>query len=284
MSEIANTEVQSESQEPVEGVTQETTEVVETVEPVSTETAEAPASGESAETEEEKAAAEKVTRKNSFQERINTKTRQANEATQRAEDAEKRAALAEKQVTELMGDPGEFPTLESFDYDQMKYQEAVIKYNATLNQQTVQQAMLANDKATAQLATQEAQKAVVETFTERSQAFAEDTPDYQATVSNPALPIGKVVAQTVVHLENGPAVMYHLGKNPQLAAEISGLPAIQQVMRVGQLSERLSVPVAPIQTNAPAPAKVPVQSGSADLSKDPETMTPMQYAKWRGKR
>ena len=102
-------------------------------------------------------------------------------------------------------------------------------------------------------------------------------------VSNPNLPVGRTITQAVVMAENGPAIMYHLGKNPNVAAEINALPAPMAMMRLGQIGLQLSTPVSKIQTKAPAPANLP-KGSEGKVSKDPEDMTPIEYAKYRGLR
>ena len=263
------------------------TPVVETPEPTGEPVAEPEAAEVAAEEPEasgdDSPETKPAPKKNSFQERISTKTRQAKEAEQRALEAEQRARVLEQRVTELVGDPGEFPSLEQFDYDQGKYTQAVIDYNAKLNQQNIQGALAEQERLTADNAKKSAQTAVVDAFKEKQTAFATEHEDYAQTVSNPALPMGRTITQAVVMADNGPAIAYHLGKNPDVAAEINSLPAPMAMMRIGQLSAQLSTPVIPKQTNAPAPAKTPVAKGSAS-KKDPENMTTIEYAKHRGYR
>jgi len=241
------------------------------------------------ESPEEKA---KTERRNSFQKRINEKTDQAREANQRAEAAERRAAVAEAQLKAPTGpngqpvadpnDPGEFPTLEAYNYDQTEYQRAVIEYNAKLTSRTINQSMANQDRANAVQASREAQGAVIETFKERSAAYADDHPDFYTKVSSAGF--GQTITQAVVMSENGPQVADHIASNPALVLELNALPAPAALMRVGALSAQFSTPVTPRTTVTPAPADPPLGGQGTKVVKDPDKMSPNEYAKSRGYR
>lgn len=269
MSEIAETpEVAEEQSAEIEtGNEEEQTEAVESE--GSSESVADDASGES-----------EPKKHNPVQPRINELTRRAREAEERAREAEQRAKALESQIQQTEEAP--YPKLSDFDYDEERYNQALSQYHNQSTQKNIQGAMAQQERMQAQLAQRAAQQAVMETFKARSDAFAAEHTDYLETITNPNVPVNQTMTQALVFADNGPAVAYHLGKNPQVAAEIAALPAPQALMRMGQLSAQLSTPVTPKPTSAPAPAKPPTGSSSGKAEKDPDKMTPTEYAKWRG--
>lgn len=240
-------------------------------------------SPEAKEAAEKVAAEAKAKRHESFQERISTKTRQAKEANEKAENYKRRAESAEAKLEEASGEKLTRPKLVDFNYDEEQYEAAIDDYHHKRNEMSSRSARAEEVREDATEATKTAQKAVIDNFQERSTLFAEDHEDYMQVVSNPNLPIGRTITQAVVMAENGPAIMYHLGKNPDVAAEINALPAPMAMMRLGQIGMQLSTPVSKIQTKTPAPANIP-KGSEGKVEKDPEKMTPIEYAKHRGYR
>jgi len=225
---------------------------------------------------------EKQKKRNSFQERINQKTRQVKEAEVRAKEAEERATLLEQQLNQNMPQLDRFPQLEDYDYDQNAYQQAVVAYNAQLNQRTVQQALSQQEKFQVEQLRKQANNAAVDAFKERSAAFASEVPDFMQKVGNPQFVQGQAMQQAIILSDNGPALAYHLASNPQKAAAINNMAPGLAMMELGRLSAQLAKPSPVATTNAPAPAK-PVRA-SGKVEKDPDKMTPDEYAKFRGYR
>ena len=211
--------------------------------------------------------------------RIKQLSDKVKDAQRQTAEALERAQMMEAQQTQQQ--QPDFPKLEQFDYDEGAFQAAVAQYNAAMTQRTVQTAMSAQQRATAQQLQQNAQRLSLETFSERAAQFQAEHPDFQQVVSNRSVRMNDTVAQAVVVAPEGPAVAYHLGKNPAVAAELSALPPTLALVRFGMLAQQLSAPVSPITTDAPTPSKSPVGS-NATVTKDPEKMTPEEYSKWRG--
>jgi hypothetical protein len=63
-------------------------------------------------------------------------------------------------------------------------------------------------------------------------------PDFAEVAERDDVQISEPMAMTIAHTENGPAVAYHLGKNPTEAARIARLPPAMQVYEIGRLAER----------------------------------------------
>lgn len=238
------------------------------------------AEGEQPPSGDEKAENErKEAKRNSFQERISEKTRQAKEAETRAKDAEERAALLESQIKELTGEETRFPQLEDFDYDQSKYQEAVIAYNSQQMQRTVQQGLTEQQRAAARLAAEEAGRAAAEAFQARSAAFAEDHPDFQDKVTSPKFVQSQAVHQAIVLAENGPALAYHLASNPEITARLNASDPASALMELGRISAQLATPPPVKTTTTPKPVSPVTPNGQ--FNKDPDKMSPAEYAAMR---
>lgn len=120
-------------------------------------------------------------------------------------------------------------------------------------------------------------------FEERVAEFAKDLPDFQEVTQDPHLAITEVMAETIKDSENGPAIAYHLGKNPKLAASISRLPPLQQAREIGRIEAALAnKPAVPKVSAAPAPAPK-IEGGDSKTEKNPVEMSPAEFAKWRAR-
>lgn len=163
------------------------------------------------------------------------------------------------------------PKLEDFKYDASAHAKALGEWT----QEQVDARVAAGVEA--KLAEQRAASAR-QTFEARVDAFAAVTPDFHAVISNPNLPnLHQRAAERVVGHESGPAIAYHLAKNPDLALRISRLDADSQLVAIGRIVASLEAPAtagskqktsaAPAASRAPAPPR-PVSSGSSP-GKDP---------------
>ena len=93
------------------------------------------------------------------------------------------------------------------------------------------------------------------------------------------LPVTEAMGELIMTSEAGPDVLYHLGQNRALAAQIAGLNAVEAARAIGRIEASLSRPKPKTETNAPPPIS-PVR-GSAGASRDPSKMSVAEYAAWR---
>ena len=263
-----------DSDQPEEGVTTEATAEN------TTEEAQEPSSEENADNQAE----EKQKTRNSVQQRISQLARQKNEANTRVQELEQQNRYLSEQINQVQQPLDQFPELQDYDYDQSQYQQAVIQYNAQLNAQTVQQAM--GQQQQAQLNHLNAQKQVIseESFKEKSKDFALDFPDYETKITAPNFQQSDFVARAIVNdFDNGPAVAYWLASNPQQAQRVNQMSQLEAMKALTVVSTALSIAKRPVKTtNAPAPSKSVTPRGK--VSKDPDKMSPTEYAKYRGYR
>ena len=263
-----------DSDQPEEGVTTEATAEN------TTEEAQEPSSEENADNQAE----EKQKTRNSVQQRISQLARQKNEANTRVQELEQQNQYLSEQINQVQQPLDQFPELQDYDFDQSQYQQAVIQYNAQLNAQTVQQAM--GQQQQAQLNHLNAQKQVIseESFKEKSKDFALDFPDYETKITAPNFQQSDFVARAIVNdFDNGPAVAYWLASNPQQAQRVNQMSQLEAMKALTVVSTALSIAKRPVKTtNAPAPSKSVTPRGK--VSKDPDKMSPTEYAKYRGYR
>ena len=263
-----------DSDQPEEGVTTEATAEN------TTEEAQEPSSEENADNQAE----EKQKNRNSYQQRISQLARQKNEANTRVQELEQQNQYLSEQINQVQQPLDQFPELQDYDFDQSQYQQAVIQYNAQLNAQTVQQAM--GQQQQAQLNHLNAQKQVIseESFKEKSKDFALDFPDYETKITAPNFQQSDFVARAIVNdFDNGPAVAYWLASNPQQAQRVNQMSELEAMKALTVVSTALSIAKRPVKTtNAPAPSKSVTPRGK--VSKDPDKMSPTEYAKYRGYR
>ena len=272
MTDADGTSVPTESESAdIEIQTEPTGETSEATETEATE----PSGEDHAEAEEEK-----TKKRNSFQERINQKTQQVREAELRAKEANERAQMFEDRLNQDLPEQGNFPQLEDFDYDQNAYQQAVVQFNAQLNQRTGQQAMSQQEKLQVEHLRRQANQAAVDSFKLRSEAFASEHPDFMQKISSPAFKQGQAMQQAIILSDNGPALALHLAQNPQKTASINAMAPGLAMMELGRLSQALT-PSKPVLTSqAPPPAKPVKATGRVD--KDPDKMSPEEYRRYRG--
>lgn len=124
------------------------------------------------------------------------------------------------------------PTLADFEYDESKYQTALIEFTKAEARREAEAVLKAERE-------REAQERAVKTWTEKAAEFAKSKPDYAEKVNDPTLPISTPMVKAIQASEIGPEVAYHLAENRDLAAEIARLPADAAAFAIGRLEGRL---------------------------------------------
>lgn len=168
---------------------------------------------------------------------------------------------------EAQGEPAsqEKPKQSSFtSYED--YQEALVEWK-------VSQQIEAHEKDRAERMEsdqkRQRQQNVVDAHVARIDAFREAHPDFDAVVEEAAdLPVTDPMHDAVLNSESGPALMYHLCKNPEECDRISQMHPLSAIKEMGRLEAQLDVarsttgptPKAEPLTKAPRPIK-PVGGG-----------------------
>lgn len=171
-------------------------------------------------------------------------------------------------------------TLEDFDYDEGKYSAYLFQAAETRAVEAAKRAIMEDQgKASAQRLQAEFQQA--------EDKFAETAKDYMQVTRDPQFPLNQAMHETMMELDNGPQVMYHLAKHQDIASRIYRMSDRQIAAEIGRLSERLQKPPAPSVSKAPEPppklqAKSPSQAINP-ASADSDKLSTREWLKRRNK-
>jgi len=188
---------------------------------------------------------------------------------QQRENEYLRAQLEQKQPVEIQETDGK--TLADFDYDEVAYQKHV--------RETVQaQAQQNFERETQQQAAIRKQA----DFRMNENTFAANYDDYNTVTRNPSVPINEGMVEVLQGMPEGPAVLYHLGKNVEVAAELSRLPFRDMAVRVGEIKASLNAIKAPKISTTPEPTPK-IKAVVNKVEKDPLKMSDAEFAKMRRK-
>jgi len=173
------------------------------------------------------------------------------------------------------------PTLESVGFDPV---ELAKKQNEWIQKQVDKRV----ESAISKIESRQSEAQVARAFENRVSEFRKSAPDFDTVIANPSLPqLAPDAARVVVRSENGPAIAYHLAKNPDLAVRVSKMDPVSQAAAIGRLEEQLvrakaeagttqepskKAPAKAAVSKAPPPPK-PVSGGSAPVTKDMAQMT-----------
>ena len=200
---------------------------------------------------------------NGVKKRIDKITRQKYEAVAeanrlKAELEQMRAQLAPKQ---------EPPDISNFDTFE-EYSDALAEYKY---QQKIQQVQSQQTQQTQ--AQKNAQEWVAKVEKVRSVA-----PDFDDAFSNVAnIEFAPMALEAVAQHPKGAEIAYMLGKDVSEAYRIAALPPSLQLMAIGEIAAKTSLPKTKAVSTAPKPVK-PVNSGGASNA-PPEDMD--EWVKWR---
>ena len=177
------------------------------------------------------------------------------------------------------------PKFADFDHDMEQYADAL----ATFTQESVEFSKNQAVKEINQTATDSAEKQTKDDlqaerndkFNVKQTDFIKDNPDYNDIVGNSSLAISNHMTDVILQLEQGPAVIYHLGKNPEIAYSIAQKTDVAATIALGQLQTKLGQkPPATETSNAPDPPET-ITGSRNKVEKDPADMTDNEYKKWR---
>lgn len=129
-----------------------------------------------------------------------------------------------------------------------------------------------SETETAQKATDERNRETIKTWNKRKDAFTEEHPDYADVAEADDLKISIPMAQAILEDDDGPAIAYYLGQNPDEAERISALSPARAVSELGRIAARLTAK--PVVSTKPAPIK-PLNTGTSPATRksaDQESM------------
>lgn len=179
-------------------------------------------------------------------------TRQRDEAIETALQLARKAMAGQEQapVPQRSGPP----TVDQFE----RYEDYEAARIAWMVDQRVQQQDARRQAELAQRVAQAQQQAYQEQLARehgsRIEKFAKQTPDFDRVVDRDDIVVPDHASEAIMHLPNGPAILYAIGHDPSLAARMQRMSPVQQAAFVGQISAALAAQ-GPQISKAPAPGE-----------------------------
>lgn len=171
------------------------------------------------------------------------------------------------------------------DYpDYETYLEARTDYRAD---QKVAEVLRKRDEAQQSTQRQQQTRAVddkvVKAWTDAEKTYSAATKDYAEVVTpfveEELQSFSLEARRAIVESDVGPALLYYLANNAEVADKIAAMSPARQAMELGKLEAKLPAPKAAKTTSAPPPANTTI--GNKTGSKDPEKMSQSEYEAWR---
>lgn len=201
------------------------------------------------------------------QKRINKLTWEKHEAERKAasEIQDLKAKLAAAQVAPQSTDQA--PTLQQFDYDEEKYQAALIDHRVSQRLKEIKPEPAP---------VQQAVDPMVTSFLQKRQKYAESNTEYTQLSTDPsmanAIAQGSAMESYIIAAEHGPKLHHHLLNNAAELIRIQALPEWAQGAELTKIESKLNQVKSKAKSKAPEPVK-PVsngkQSGSRKSSSSP---------------
>jgi hypothetical protein len=206
--------------------------------------------------------------------RVTAESNKRRAAEQEATTLKAQLAAALKAVEKLTGEPeapkeDPRPKRETFD-DPDAYDKALEGWAGR------RAAEVARTEAKADQARHEQARqtqSVIETYKSRQAEFEADHPDFEEVVFGDGLFTNPVLGQAILEAEDGPAIAYYLGQNPEVEQRISKLTPVQVVYEVGKISSKLSAP-----PPKPKPAPIRPLAARQTVEASLEEMSMEEYA------
>ncbi len=204
-------------------------------------------------TKEEKAAVEEKLAKAADETKAERTAREA---------AEKRAAeLQAKYEPPKSDEIG--PKPKTTDYSDID------KYSADLEEWAVNKSRIeAKQEAQKQSEAREAEIRA-KSWKSNVEAVAKELPDYNEVINNATeVTLSDQARDAILESDAGPKILYHLAKNPEVAAELGKMSVAKMLREIGKLEATLGGPAKPATKSAPA-------SSVAEISRAPAPIEPL---------
>ena len=160
-------------------------------------------------------------------------------------------------------------SLSDFEYDEGKYSAYVLEEAQNQAKSETDQISQRNTQAKQQAA-----------FKTKESDYSVSLDDYHTVTRNPELRLTEQMVSVVQDAAKGPEVLYYLGKNPEIAAELAAMPIHVMAMEIGRIEAQKLAKPKPTPTEAPAPAPK-LKGADPKTVKEPSNMTDTEFAKWR---
>ncbi|MCH2458950.1 MAG: hypothetical protein MK186_12990 [Henriciella sp.] len=162
------------------------------------------------------------------------------------------------------------PKLDDFDGDWDSFNQARNEFQIRKILREEREADREASRASQEAA---ARKELVHDLFERTDEIRERVPDFEEAMEDLTMEVGSLngnLQRFIAESDKGPLILYHLGKNLELAARINGASPIEQAREIGRLESKLTLPAPKRKTGAPDPVKTP--AGGATQPRDLRTL------------
>lgn len=194
------------------------------------------------------------------QEKADPVQQRINKLVGQRSQAERERDEAKKELEELKANqaPADKPKLADFDYDEDKYQEALIEWK-------VDQKLQVKDQKQQQDSAKTERELVVNTFNDRAAKLAEKDPKYFEKLNAiPTLP--PETLDTLMRHEKGAEIAGYLGSHLDIATDLAGMNPNLAAVKIGELSAQLATKQT-VETSA-APEPIDTIDSGASLGGD----------------
>lgn len=215
--------------------------------------------------------------------KANSASKRIDELTKKRRDAERDRDYWRQQAMsnqpEKPKDPVDEPlkTLADFEYDEAKYQQHIFD-KARSGAVEEAQRVIKEDQS------QQTSTRRVASFEAKELEFAKSVDDYQDVARDNDLPVTQVMADVVTEMDNGPEVLYYLGKNPDLAYEIAQMPGLTAARELGRIEAKIQLQEKKGEKVSKAPVPTPkIEAGTPAIGKKVDDMTQREFNAHRRK-
>lgn len=250
---------------------------------------------------------DKPKRKSGYQRKVDKLTARISAERQRADLLEARLSQLERGKSDLDGGKqikAEAAPVDPKDPEPKEDQfEKPSDYYKALSAWSYRQERRADDAKSKASKAEDEFKQTVKTHQERVDQFAQAHDDYPEVMENLSdVPNSPAMAEYIVTSENGPALLYELGKNPEEAKRIAKLPPAALRRELAKVEVRIEAqapkntgkeagsgapaPEPKNKTKAPKPLNPVSSSGAVSVDKDiyrAESMSQKEYEAVRAK-
>ncbi len=224
-------------------------------------------------------------RKTAAQER--RERRKAHEQSLRDEaEAARRDAEAERRRSErILASTGQPPNEADFS-DPIEYSAALGAYKARSEGARTDARFLDEDAKAAETRARDAEQRRiglrVEAFRDQADEAKKVYADFDQVVAlaSDRRFVSDDLSLMILESDQAADLAYHLGKNPALAVQLSGMPPVAAARELGRIEASLASPKVRPPTKAPEPIN-PVNGRGAAPAKSVENMTLAEFAAWR---
>lgn len=227
--------------------------------------------------------------------RIDEITRKRREAERRAEASERDRDYWRDQAQRNNQEPSrpadasatpQLKTLADFEFDEGKYQAYLFGEAET---RAEKRAVEAARKLLAEQQSKESTQKRTTSFKQREREFSKENPDYFDRAYDKTLPFTEAMVEAATDSEEGPAILFYLSNNPDIADQISQMSPYAAAREIGMIQANLVAErkKPPERVASKAPPPVPKIEGSADAalpkSLDDPTLSDAEYNNRRRK-